>query len=79
MRNQKMSTVITAVVSLVSALCILFLFVTASNNMTDAMRSTAMNNMETSLNARTALIEQYVAPAAAASSAVPSVELLSYT
>ncbi len=63
MRNQKMSTVITAVVSLVSALCILFLFVTASNNMTDAMRSTAMNNMETSLNARTALIEQYVAQA----------------
>lgn len=60
MKNQKMSTVITAVVSLVAAVCILFLFLTASNNMTVAMRNTAMNNMETSLNARAEVIEQYV-------------------
>ena len=60
MKNQKMSTVITAIVSLVAAICILFLFLSASNNMTVAMKNTAMNNMETSLNARTEVIEQYV-------------------
>ncbi len=63
MKNQKMSTVITSIVSLVTALCILFLFLIASNNMTVAMRNTAMNNMETSLNARAELLEQYVAQA----------------
>ena len=60
MKNQKMSTVITAVVSLVAAVSILFLFLIASNNMTVAMKNTAMNNMETSLNARAEVIEQYV-------------------
>lgn len=60
MKNQKMSTVITAVVSLVAAVSILFLFLVASNNMTVAMKNTAMNNMETSLNARAEVIEQYV-------------------
>lgn len=63
MRNQKMSTVITAIVSSVTAVCILLLFLIASQNMTVAMRNTAMNNMETSLNARSVLIEQYVAQA----------------
>ena len=60
MKNKKMSTVITAVVSCVSALCILLLFLMASNNMTVAMKETAMNNMETSLDARAEVIEQYV-------------------
>ncbi|MCH5338562.1 MAG: methyl-accepting chemotaxis protein [Acetatifactor sp.] len=60
MKNQKMSTVITAVVSLVAAVSILFLFLIASKNMTVAMKNTAMNNMETSLNARAEVIEQYV-------------------
>ncbi len=65
MKDRKMSTVITATVSLVAAVCILFLFLMASNNMTVAMRETAMNNMETSLHARAELLEQYVAQAEA--------------
>lgn len=60
MKNKKMSTVITAVVSCVSAVCILLLFLVASNNMTAAMKETAMNNMETSLDARAEVVEQYV-------------------
>lgn len=60
MKNQKMSTIITAIVSCVTAVCILLLFMLASSNMTVAMKETAMNNMETSLNARAEVIEQYV-------------------
>lgn len=63
MKNLKMSTIITTVVSLVTALCMLFLFLIASNNMTTAMRSTAMNNMCTSLDAKAALLEQFVSEA----------------
>ena len=63
MKNQKMSTVITAIVSCVTAVCILLLFLMASHNMTVAMRETAMNNMESALNARTEIIEQYVGQA----------------
>ena len=60
MKNLKMSTVITAIVSCVTAVCILLLFVVASRNMTVAMKETAMNNMETALNARAEIIGQYV-------------------
>lgn len=63
MNNLKISTVITTTVSIVTAICILLLFLTASRNMTVAMKGTAMNTMETSLNARTELIEQYVSRA----------------
>ena len=60
MKNQKMSTVITAIVSFVTAVSILILFVVASHNMTVAMKETSMNTMETSLDARAEVIEQYV-------------------
>lgn len=60
MKNQKMSTVITAIVSCVTAVCILLLFVVASRNMTVAMRDTSMDIMETALDARAEVIEQYV-------------------
>ncbi len=63
MKNKKMSTVITAIVSCVTAVCMLLLFLVASLNMTSAMRDSARNNMVTSLNARAQLIEQYVAQA----------------
>lgn len=60
MKNQKMSTIITVIISFVAAVCILFLFLIASRNMTVAMRDTAMENMATSLNARANLLEQSV-------------------
>ena len=65
MKNQKMSTVITAMISAVAAVCILLLFLIASRNMTVAIKGTAMNNMETSLGARVQLTEQYVVSAEA--------------
>ncbi len=60
MKNKKMSTVITATISVVAAACILLLFFIASRNMTTAMKSTAIANMQTSLNARATLLGQYV-------------------
>ena len=60
MKNQKMSTVITGSISLMVAVCILILFLIASNNMIQSMRQISMDNMETSLNARAELLEQFV-------------------
>ncbi|MCH5250295.1 MAG: methyl-accepting chemotaxis protein [Lachnospiraceae bacterium] len=60
MKNYKMSTAITAIVSIVTAASMLLLFLTASHNITVAMKNTAMNNMQTYLNAQSELIEQYV-------------------
>ncbi len=60
MKNLKMSTVITTIVAVVAAACILMLYLTASRSMMVSMRDTAVDNMQTSLEARTAIIEEYV-------------------
>ncbi len=60
MKNLKMSTVITAMISVVSAVCILLLFLTASRSMMVTMRGTAVNHMQTSLEAKAAIIDEYV-------------------
>ncbi len=59
LKNQKMSTVITILISLVTAVSIAVLFFIANSNMTTAMKNTAMNNMKTSLEAREKIVEQY--------------------
>ena len=58
-----MSTMIAVSTALVTAVCILLLFVIANNNMVSAMYDTAMNNMNTTLVAKTEIIEQNVANA----------------
>ncbi len=60
MKNLRMSTVITAIISVVAAVCILLLFVTASRSMMMTMRDTAVDNMQTSLEDKSAIIEEYV-------------------
>lgn len=60
MKNLKMSTVITGIVSVVAAACILMLYLAAGRSMMVSMRITAVDNMQTSLEARTAIIEEYV-------------------
>ena len=59
-KNKKMSTVITFIISVMTAVCMLLLFITASNNMVGNMRETAMDNMQTSLESKTAIIDEYV-------------------
>ncbi len=60
MKNLKMSTIITAIISVVAAVCILMLYLVASRSMMVTMRDTAVDNMQTSLEARAAIIEEYV-------------------
>ncbi len=60
MKNFKMSTIITAIISVVAAVCILLLYLVASGSMMRTMRDTAVDNMQTSLEARAAIIEEYV-------------------
>ena len=60
MKNQKMSTVITLIISAVTAVCILLLLLTASNNTMVTMRNTAVDNMQTSLESKSAIIDEYV-------------------
>lgn len=62
-KNQKMSTLITAFIALVTAVCILLLFLLANRNMMSAMHDTTMNNMNTTLVAKTEIIAQSVADA----------------
>lgn len=63
LKNRKLSTIITAAISIVVAVCIALLFLIANRNMTTAMKDTAMDNMKTSLEAKTKVIEEYVANA----------------
>lgn len=60
MKNIKMSTGITAIISLVTAVCIFLPFLTASSSIMNTMWETAVENMETSLEDRAAVIEEYV-------------------
>lgn len=60
MKNLKMSTVITTIISVVTAVCILLLFLTASRSMMLTMRNTAVDIMQTSLEAKSAIVEEYV-------------------
>jgi len=59
-KNLKLSTVITGVVSVVVAVCMLMLFLLSNNSMMTAMKETSINNMNTSLEAKTQTIEEYV-------------------
>lgn len=60
LKNRKMSVVITTAVAVVAAIGITFLFLLANHNMTAAMRKKAMENMQTTLNAKTKVIEEYI-------------------
>ena len=60
MKNRKMSTVITVTISLVMAACLLLLFLVSSRNMRTSMQESAMENMSTSLAAKSEIVEQYV-------------------
>ncbi len=60
MKTKKLSNSITCMIALVSAVCIAILFILSDRNMTNAMRKTAEDNMITSLDAKTQIIEEYI-------------------
>lgn len=59
-KNMKLSTSITIAITIIVITCIAVLFFTSNGNMTKAMRSTAVDNMITSLEAKTKIIDAYV-------------------
>lgn len=58
MKTKKLSNRITCMIAIVSAVCIAILFILSDRNMTNAMRKTAEDNMITSLDAKTQVIEE---------------------
>lgn len=58
-KNRKMSTSITMLIAIVVGVCIMMLFIISDSNMTNATKNTAKESMETSLNAKTQIINQY--------------------
>lgn len=60
MKTRKLSNSIACMIALVSAVCIAILFILSNRNMTNAMRKTAEDNMITSLDAKTQVIEEYI-------------------
>ncbi len=59
-KNRKMGVIITGAVAIIAALAIILLYLLANYNMTLAMKTSAINNMQTSLDAQTQIIEQSV-------------------
>lgn len=59
-KNFKMRTTLTGVISIVTILCIALLYISARSGMTALMKESALTNMKSELNAQTTLIEEYV-------------------
>ena len=59
-KNLKLTTILTMAITLIAVFCISLLFIVANRNMTSAMKTVAMNDMKTSLEAKTKIIEEYV-------------------
>lgn len=60
MKRRKLSTKISFAISIVVTLCLVVLFFTANSNMTTSMRQAGSDNMLTSLESKTQIIEEYV-------------------
>ena len=60
---KKMSTSIAMIITGVTVVCVLILFVISDSNMTAAMRKTAENNIITSLDSKTQIIDEYISSA----------------
>lgn len=59
-KNLKLNASITIVIALVTAIFMFVLFIVSDMNMTSAMRSTSVNNMETSMNSKIQTINEYI-------------------
>lgn len=59
-KNMKLRTSITIAITIIVISCIGVLFYISNNNMTKAMRNTAIDNMITSMQAKAQIIESYI-------------------
>ena len=60
MKNRKMRTMLTSVITLLVVICIGLLFLSAQSGMAALMKQSALERMKFALNAQTTLIEEYV-------------------
>lgn len=60
MKNWKMRTMLTSVITLLVVICIGLLFLSAQSGMTALMKQSELERMKFALNAQTTLIEEYV-------------------
>ena len=60
MKNLKMRTVLTGVISIIVVICITILYLCAKSGMTALMKKSALENMKLELNAQATLIEEYI-------------------
>lgn len=60
MKNRRMSTSLTIAITMVVAICIALLYITANNSMMSIMKQTAEDNMNISLDSQTKIIKEYV-------------------
>ncbi|MDD5993716.1 MAG: hypothetical protein PUC49_02515, partial [Clostridiales bacterium] len=59
LKNQKLSTSITLLITVIVGACMMMLFFVSNSNMTSATKDAAKDSMETSLNAKIQIINQY--------------------
>ncbi len=59
-KNQKMRTTLTILISMVTVICIALLFIIARSKMAELMKSSALENMQSELTAQVTLFEEYV-------------------
>ena len=60
-KNLKMKTVLTSVITILTILSITLLYATTQSGMTSLMKTSAQSSMKSSLNSQTTLIGEYVA------------------
>lgn len=59
-KNLKLSAVISVSLGVIALICLGILYLITSSNISSVMRETALNNMTTSLDAQTSILEQYI-------------------
>ncbi len=59
-KNQKMRTTLTIMITLVTVFCIAILFIITGLKMTQMMKMSALNNMQSKLGAQATLFDEYV-------------------
>ncbi len=59
-KTKRMSNSIALLIAIVSCVCVGILFLVSNENMTETMRESAENNIMTSLNAKTQVIDEYI-------------------
>ncbi len=59
-KNQKMRTTLTIMLTLITVICITILFIITGSKMTQMMKMSALNNMESQLTAQATLFDEYI-------------------